>query len=179
MNNELNNMEKRCVSRHNDLAKHFNAMSQQHTQMLNRENIAAAKEIVSHVYSQANTYSNFIIAAGYVGFFSLWSSIKPDLPEWAILSSGCLILVSLLIFIGFELYKMISAAIQMHKVSKRLHNPNANTLNDIQLIQQKCSLSNARIWVFTVIPTVLFGLGAGIILLYCFVVEFISQLPKT
>ena len=179
MNNELNKMERRCVSRHNDLAKHFNAMSQQNTKMQNRENIAAAKEIVSHAYSQANTYSNLIIAAGYVGFFSLWSSIRSDLPEWAILCSGFLILVSLLIFIGFELYKMISAAVQMHKVSTRLQSPNTNTLYDIQLIQQKCSLNNARAWVFAIIPTVITGFSAGLILLYCFVVELISQHPKT
>jgi hypothetical protein len=169
-------MEKRCVNRHNDLAKHFNSMSQQHTQMLNRENVAAAKEIVSHAYSQANTYSNLIIAAGYVGFFSLWSSIKSDLPEWAILCSGSLILVSLLIFIGFELYKMISTAIQMNKVSKRLQSPNINTLNDIQIIQQKCSLNNARAWVLAIIPTVVTGFCAGLILLYCFVVELISNI---
>ncbi|HDV5280191.1 TPA: hypothetical protein RI749_003017, partial [Vibrio cholerae] len=133
-------MERRCVDRHNDLVGHINRMSEQQARMMTNENIAAAKEVVAHVYGKANSYSNVIIAAGYVGFFTLWSSLKSDLPQWAILSSGALILISLMTFIGFELYKMISVSVQMHRVSKRLQKPDMSTLNEIQRIEQKSAL---------------------------------------
>ncbi|HIF6000393.1 TPA: hypothetical protein ACX3F9_002449 [Vibrio parahaemolyticus] len=174
MGREIHDMERRCVNRHNDLAGHINRMSQQQARMMTNENIATTKEVVAHVYGKANSYSNVIIAAGYVGFFTLWSSLKSDLPQWAILSSGALILLSLMTFIGFELYKMISVSVQMHRVSKRLQRPDMTTLDEIQRIEQKSALISARVWVFTVIPTVLSGFGAGLILLYCFLIDFIA-----
>ncbi|MBT0097902.1 hypothetical protein J4H46_04950 [Vibrio alginolyticus] len=130
-------MERRCVDRHNDLAGHINRMSQQQARIMTNENIAATKEVVAHVYGKANSYSNVIIAAGYVGFFTLWSSLKSDLPQWAILSSGALILISLMTFIGFELYKITSVSVQMHRVSKRLQKPDTSSLSEIQRIEQK------------------------------------------
>lgn len=174
MSREIYDMERRCVDRHNDLVGHFNGISQQHARMMTNENIAATKEVVAHVYGKANSYSNVIIAAGYVGFFTLWSSLKSDLPQWAILSSGALILISLMTFIGFEIYKMISVSVQMHRVSKRLQKPDMSTLNEIQRIEQKSALISARVWIFTVIPTVLSGFGAGLVLLYCFLIDFIA-----
>lgn len=174
MSREINEMDKRCVKRHNDLAKNFNTMSQQHTRMMNNENINVAKEIFTHAYGKASSYSNLIIVAGYVGFFSFWASLKKDLPEWAILASGFCILLSLLIFIGFELYKMVSISIKMNRISTRLNKPGQQTLSEIQAIESEGALSAARIWVFTVIPTIFFGLSAGLILLFCFLSEFIK-----
>lgn len=178
MSLELNRMEKRCVDRYNNLAKNFNTISHQQTRMLKNENINAAKELTSHAYAKANSYTNLIIVAGYIGFFTLWSSLKNDLPSWAILSSGFCILLSLLIFIGFELYKMISGSIKMHKLSKRLQNPTIETLNEIQRIERDGALSSAKIWIFTVIPTVFFGVAAGLILLFCFTVTFLEPYLK-
>ncbi|WP_155643195.1 hypothetical protein [Photobacterium leiognathi] len=174
MSREIYDMERRCVDRHNDLASHFNRMSQQQARMMTNENIAVTKEVVTHIYGKANSYSNVIIAAGYVGFFTLWSSLKNNLPQWAILSSGALMLTSLIIFIGFELYKMISVSIKMHRFSKRLQKPDMSTLSEIQRIEQKSALISARVWVFTVIPTVCTGVGAGFILLYCFLVDLLA-----
>lgn len=174
LSREIYDMERRCVDRHNDLASHFNRMSQQQARMMTNENIAVTKEVVTHIYGKANSYSNVIIAAGYVGFFTLWSSLKNNLPQWAILSSGALMLTSLIIFIGFELYKMISVSIKMHRFSKRLQKPDMSTLSEIQRIEQKSALISARVWVFTVIPTVCTGVGAGFILLYCFLVDLLA-----
>lgn len=174
MSREAYDMERRCIERHNDLAGHINRMSQQQARMMNNENINVAKEVVAHVYGKANSYSNVIIAAGYVGFFTLWTSLKSDLPQWAILTSGALILISLLTFIGFELYKMIAVSIQMNRISRRLQAPTLSTLTEIQQIEKKSALINAKVWIFTLIPTVLTGFGAGLILLYCFISEFIA-----
>ncbi|WP_404397409.1 hypothetical protein [Idiomarina loihiensis] len=145
---------------------------------MTRQNIEATKEIVAHIYGKANSYSNLIIVAGYVGFFTLWSSIRPELPNWAVLSSGGLILTSLMIFIAFEFYKMTSISIQMHRISKRLDKPNMGTLDEIQDIQKRSSLNNAKAWIFTVIPTIVSGFLAGLILLYCFLIELLPPLSS-
>ncbi|WP_297474790.1 hypothetical protein [uncultured Photobacterium sp.] len=139
------------------------------------QNVAVIKEIISHTYSKANSYSNVIIAAGYVGFFTLWSGIKKDIPDWAVLTSGALILLSLMIFIGFELYKMISGAVHMRKITNRIRQPTMDTLAEIQHIEQQTNLWNARIWVFTLIPTVISGLLAGLVLLTGFLIKFSVQ----
>lgn len=139
------------------------------------QNVAVIKEIISHTYSKANSYSNVIIAAGYVGFFTLWSGIKKDIPDWAVLTSGALILLSLMIFIGFELYKMISCAVYMRKITNRIKLPTIETLAEIQDIEQQASLWNSRIWVFTLIPTVISGLLAGLVLLTGFLIKFSVQ----
>ncbi|MGN2670951.1 hypothetical protein [Aliivibrio fischeri] len=175
---EIYKLDKRCVARHNDLAKHINRISKEQARMQTNENVEIAKEIFSHAYGKASSYSNVIIAAGYVGFFTLWGSLKKDLPDWAVLLSGFLILLSVMIFIGFELFKMISSSIQMHRVSKRLQNPSIGTLLEIQKIEQNNALKSAKIWVFTIIPTILFGFSAGMILLACFLIEFIEPYLK-
>lgn len=174
MNHDIYEMETRCVDRHNNLAENFNTMNQHQTRMINNENITAQKEIISHAYGKVSSYSNLIIIAGYIGFFTLWSSLKNDLPNWAILSSGFCILLSLLIFIGFEIYKMISSSIKMHRFSKALQQPNINTISQIQQIERNGALNSARIWIFTLIPTVFFGLTSGFILLTCFTIKFIE-----
>lgn len=174
MSREIYEMERRWINRHNDLARNINKIGKEQARMMTNENINIAKEVLAHSYGKANSYSNIIIAAGYVGFFSLWGSLKKDLPFWAILVSGALILTSLLIFIGFELYKMISNSVQMHRISKRLQAPDMGTLTLIQKIERESSLRNAKVWIFTVIPTVATGLAAGLVLLFCFLTEFLS-----
>ncbi|MEZ9418808.1 hypothetical protein AB4347_13820 [Vibrio breoganii] len=174
MNQDIYEMEHRCVGRHDELAEHINRISQEHARMQTDQNVAIIKEVVSHAYGKANSYSNVIIAAGYVGFFTLWSSIKKDLPDWAVLSSGALILLSLMVFIGFELYKMISSALQMRKITSRLQSPTVDTLMEIQSIEQQVNLHNARVWIFTIVPTVVSGFLAGLVLLVSFLIEFLS-----
>ncbi|WP_444624287.1 hypothetical protein [Halomonas sp. AOP27-A1-34] len=143
--------------------------------MQSKQQLDNVKEIVAQVYKDSNSYSNVIIAAGYVGFFALWSSLKEDLPMWAILSSGALILTSLLIFISFEVYKMCSSSLGLRRVANGLSRPNQNTLAEIQRIQTQMSINNARVWIFTVIPTVITGVGAGLILLICFLMELYAS----
>ncbi|MEZ8053084.1 hypothetical protein [Vibrio atlanticus] len=174
MSQEIYEMEHRCVDRHNELTEHIKRINEEQARVQTEQNVAVIKEVVSHTYGKANSYSNIIIAAGYVGFFSLWSSIKQDLPEWAVFSSGGLILLSLMIFIGFELYKMISGAVHLRKVTSKIQSPTINTLSEIQHIEQQANLRNARIWVFTVVPTVISGFAAGLILLAGFLIEFLS-----
>lgn len=172
---DIQDMERRSVNRLNDLAAHVNRIGQQQAKMMTNENLNAIKEVVSHSYGKANSYSNVIIAAGYVGFFTLLGNVKSYLPLWAVLVSGALILTSVLIFIGFELFKMISISIQIHKITKRIQVPNMQNIEQIQLIEREYALRNAKVWVFTIVPTVVTGFSAGLILLFCFLTEFISK----
>jgi hypothetical protein len=174
LNNDIYQMEQRCTDRHNELAEHINRINHEQAKVQVEQNIEIIKEIVSHTYDKANAYSNLIIAAGYVGFFTLWTSLKKDLPDWAILASGTLILLSMMTFIGFEIYKMISGAVHMHKVTNRLQSPTMDALMQIQELEQQANLRNARVWIYTVIPTVISGFLAGFVLLFCFLASLFS-----
>jgi len=50
-------------------------------------------------------YTQVIMLAGYGAFFALWTQSKAEMTLWLFASTGALICVSLLTFVGFELYK--------------------------------------------------------------------------
>lgn len=174
MGNELYENQKRLAQSQQKIVDQVNHLSKEQARMLNHENIRNAKELLAHTYASANSYTNLIIAAGYVGFFTLWSSLIDKISMWAIASSGALILASLLMFISFELYKMVSKALAMKRLHSKLHNPHANTLSDLQHIEREYALKQAKIWIWFLVPIVTTGLSAGLILLTVFVIEFIE-----
>lgn len=180
---DLEEMDRVRVRDHNRLASEVSVLKQQCIRREHQEFMDTMKEIISHSYNSANVHFNVVVAAGYVGFFALWGSVKEDVPAWSILPSGALILVSLSIFIAFEVWKSISVGSGMRGVSKRLKGmEGADSVEDawrlrveITEILNRSALRQARVWVFVTIPCVSTGLLAGIILAGGFLVEFYSS----
>jgi hypothetical protein len=67
--------------------------------------VAAHKEILAFSYNSAAAYTNVILGAGYVGYFATWSFVHDRLTPLTELWTALLVLVSLLSFICFEVYK--------------------------------------------------------------------------
>src|SRR5258708_28488103 len=61
--------------------------------------------IIAGAYEKANAYTNLIIVAGYAGLFAVWQFTKDNLSRKQTLISALLIIVSLAIFVIFEIYK--------------------------------------------------------------------------
>src|SRR5438034_479873 len=61
--------------------------------------------IIAGSYDKANAYTNLIILAGYAGLFALWQFTKDNLGRTQVLVSGLLFLISITIFVVFEIYK--------------------------------------------------------------------------
>ena len=71
-----------------------------------KELIEKQKELLAlaNSYRDAKQYSNIILFSGYAGLFAIWNFTKGDLQKWQVLSVGLCILLSLFIYIVFELY---------------------------------------------------------------------------
>jgi len=50
-------------------------------------------------------YTQVVMLAGYGAFFALWTQTRSEMSLWMFASTGTLICISLLAFVGFELYK--------------------------------------------------------------------------
>ena len=66
----------------------------------------AQQKMVTVSYDKAASYTTVIIFGGYAGFFAIWQLSKEYLTKPQVLWSALLILVSLLVFVMFEVYKM-------------------------------------------------------------------------
>lgn len=66
-------------------------------------------EVSATSYERGTAYSNLIILAGYAGSFSVWALVKDDdiLSPRATAAVGTFLGLSLLVFVTFEIWKMI------------------------------------------------------------------------
>ncbi|QWB08744.1 hypothetical protein [Pseudomonas syringae] len=137
------------------------------------KNIAMMMQMAEKRMTQATNYTNLIMVAGYAGYFAFWSTLAAKLPNWLYALSGLLALLSLLLFISWEVTKMTWGTVHLNRINKMItetvRGPNA-----LQTIETASSLHNVRInklWLWFLVPTLSFGIGAGLLLLGYFAVE--------
>ena len=133
--------------------------------------INAQKEVVVNNYEHARQYLNIIILGGYAGLFTIWSFTKSDLQTWQVLSVGLCILLSLLIYIFFELYGSWLRTTQVNNQMKELLE--AEQLNRFPDEYGKSELARAQkymsIWPYFFFGAIAFALIAATILIYSFI----------
>jgi hypothetical protein len=133
--------------------------------------------IITSAYDKANAYTNLIIIAGYAGFFALWQMTKDYLGRKQALLSALFILVSLIVFIVFEIYKAHFTSRVLRRYQQAVVNPeNKNslvtlveTMNSFERSEMQSALHFVTFWNFTFWVTTITGLAAGIILGAAFV----------
>jgi hypothetical protein len=167
----LDRLARQSVNMHNELAGHINRLSQQQAMDMQKKQIDILKEILTHSYDKSTTYANLIIIAGYVAFFSLWKEVKEFLPVKAALASALLMAISALLFVLYEIFKMIYGSIYFRNIGKEIEEIKdpQTFIEKIQKGQQKFSTLNFRVWYIVLIPTLGTGLSGAAILVYYFV----------
>lgn len=167
----LANLEKQTVDRHNQLVGHINRLSQEQVDAMQRKQIDILKEILTHAYDKSSAYTNIVIIAGYVAFFSLWKETKIFLPSKAALAAVLLMLTSALLFVLYEVFKMVSGSVYFRNIGKEIENIKdpKEFIEKVQKGQQKLSTLNFKIWYLVLIPTVTTGFSGAGILVYYFV----------
>lgn len=164
----LRRVDESAIERHNNLVRHVNRLGTQQTSLVQRQQLDAMKEILAQAYGQASNYSNLIIVAGYVGFYSMWSSVRTEMPQGAMVTAGLLITISALFFVAFEIYKMIRMSLHFRVLVRLLHEGGASALERVQSEEQRFSLRLAKAWVVALVLTVVPGFAAAAILVVCF-----------
>jgi hypothetical protein len=128
--------------------------------------IDALIQLNEKLMSNSTNYTNLIMVAGYAGFFAFWSTLVGKVPAWLFLSCGLLITVSLTLFVGWEIIKMFWSASHMRKTQSILAQSRRQAVvADYEKAIQKFNAEAQRVWMAFLIPSVLTGVLAAVVLI--------------
>ena len=129
---------------------------------------------------KAQHYNNFILVSGYAGYFGLWQITKEFLIKELVLFSSLLVLVSLTIFIVWEIVKMkhlSDFAIKVSDITKNHPIYNYNDEYEAILVEDRnFQLNYIRVWKWVFRISTITGLGGVSILMLAIVHEMIFNL---
>jgi hypothetical protein len=141
------------------------------------KNAALLMQLSEKQMAHATTYTNLILVAGYAGFFSFWTTLSPRLPLWLYSVCGLLALFSLMLFVSWEIIKMIWGNFHIAKTNsmiKKFQGVKLLLLHDASQLQYQ--IRSQRVWWAFLIPTVLSGLSAGFLLIGFFCLQLWEEL---
>lgn len=72
----------------------------------------------STLYDKSASYTNLVMAAGYAAYFAMWSNTSPLISHCLARVSAALMLTSLLVFIFWEVAKMILISLNNKNLAK-------------------------------------------------------------
>lgn len=142
------------------------------------EFIEDQKTVISETYEHAKQYANVIVLGGYAGLFAVWNFTRDSLEKWQVLSVGLCALISLLIYIAFEIYGSWLRATQVN--NKVLELEKAQKLHQFPADYGKSEMARVqrfmKLWPYFFFTSVGIALIAVLILLYSFVGGLIAGL---
>lgn len=72
-----------------------------------REFYDAVVSFQSKALSDAASYNQVNVLAGYAAIFAIWSAVSSSLPKWMVLTSGGLMTVSVIVYVSWTIANMI------------------------------------------------------------------------
>lgn len=172
----LEQMERRCVDRYNQLVSHHNSFAAQIVNSIRQQRTGSPtqldyqRSLHAAITEEARKYTNLIMVVGYAGIFGLWQMVRSALTSHSDAIVGISIGLSIMLFALFEVYKMIDGSILAHQLEKLLRNE--TDFSDLERLQawgkytEESKRRIARSWIWFLIPTVVTGFGAGIYLIF-------------
>jgi hypothetical protein len=151
---------------------------------------AAAKELldnqiklVTTIYEKAQAYTNLLIAAGYAGFFALWSLTRQYITKEQAIGAALFVLTSLVTFVLFEVFKNVASAYFLIPRVNALGDPRAE--KDLQSVLQRFkvldaaskafSLKFVKVWYVVLTICIVTGLAGTAVLAYAFVRQLLQS----
>ncbi len=138
----------------------------------NSDDIEKQKELINTSFEQNKSYTNIIIFAGYAGLFSVWTLTKENLVHWQVLIVGLLTIISLMIFICFELYGAWLRGTQLKDWLDQLSKTQSEDNSSIDDFNKKLNAQNTtylKIWPYFFFSSAITAIIAAIILIYSFI----------
>ncbi|WP_375450609.1 hypothetical protein [uncultured Devosia sp.] len=140
-------------------------------------------EINAASYERRAAYTNLIVLAGYAGAFSLWAFVREDITTQGNAAIAICLSVSLMLFVGFEIFKMSRMALWSVKVGKAFRSDMTalevmGAVKELRLSQQRESLSRlTKIWLVMLVLTLLSASGAVALLFYNMFAQLLGWTP--
>lgn len=135
------------------------------------EHVENLIRITSALYDKASAYTNIVIAAGFVGFFTVWGNMKDHLSIVQMSTSAFSITLSLTVFILWEVYMMWIRSKSINERHTVIKAPPAEfkvALEKQEKSEQLRNIQTHKIWRFALFFTVVPGIVAAGILIYSF-----------
>ena len=134
-------------------------------------------KILSETFERSTNYTNLLLVAGYAGFFALWQVTRDLLSRRQVVVSALLMLLSITIFVVYEIYRSLYASLYLRGYYKTLSNPEVGAsiatmnqaINDFHARRRRGVLAGTIIWAIVFGLTALTGIAAAVILLYSFI----------
>lgn len=128
--------------------------------------------IIAHSYDKGSNYTNLIIMAGYVLFFTFWSNVKNEVDIVDARLSVIYVIISVLFFIVWEIWEMIYSSLDL----RRLHQLNQVSPSEfkaqmerVKKETEKLQANFARLWIYELILTIIPGFSGALTLIIAYV----------
>lgn len=134
-------------------------------------------KVMSAVFDKSAAYTNLMILAAYAGFFGLWQLTKDYLTKQFALWSALLMLASVVMFVLFEVIKMVVIQHNIMDRVKALKSPEVQrdpralekAFAELGRVHERVLLHFMRFWVVALIFVIITGMSAASLLAYAFV----------
>ncbi len=171
MNRDNDKWNKQVTDAVNTQGHHIQSLQRFQNTYETEKQIEALLQLNEKLLSHAVNYTNLILVAGYAGFFAFWASLSDKIPAWMFSLSGFLILLSLVLFIAWEIIKSVWQAFHMRRIGKILAGQKGpKIIAQYEAAFASYQIKTTAVWVFFLVPTVVTGLGAAFCLIGFFAV---------
>ena len=174
MSRELHDLDRRLGAKFKEVDRNISnlhrAIQAINANSGNRMNSNELERWVSEQRTNEERYANTILLLGYGGFFVLWSSIHGRMPNLLFGICGLLALISLLLFVTWELVKTLVSGLATNRATKHVGGNRVHASNQIVEIMISANDKVNRHWLWFFVPSVIAGLTAGGLLIYSYAV---------
>jgi len=136
------------------------------------------KELQTSFFDKSSAYTKVILGLGYGAFFTVWAGTKQHLSARQAIVSALLMLVSLLLYILFEIAQTMIMSYLAIELTRAISVPTSNAALSIQRYKDqsiKLTLPLLSVWKIVFPLTLVTGLGGASVLIYAFVTSLLHM----
>lgn len=157
----------------NELIDEINEIKKLQASCERDKEAALGMQLTEKMMSHSTNYTNLILVAGYAGLFSFWSTLVDRLPQWVYAVSGLLALTSLILFVAWEITKMVwtyKSVTGNNQLLKELQRTQRfGPMLEAAMYRQNIKMHKTWKWFF--ICTVVPGVASALLLLGTFIYQ--------
>jgi hypothetical protein len=135
-------------------------------------------KILSTLYDKAAAYTNLIMAAGYAAFFAVWANMKTLMSPTQMRVSALAMTLSLFVFVGWELTKMIRTSFNLKKqldLTSVEQQEFIQKLMEYQKVERAFNVKFLDVWPYVLVAAIVPALVAVGTLLLAFGVGLFAE----
>ncbi len=137
------------------------------------------RDFIADLFDKATTYNKIIVGAGYAGFFTAWVGTKELLTPFLRVLSVALVLVSLFLYVFFEVFQMLFISITLVQANKTAYTDPSKFTDEIKKYKRKQGERGKwfiRIWSVVYWPTLVTAFAGGLVLIVAFALRLVRSL---